>query len=54
MCEAKLTGCISDGLVCLSKLTCSSYKTKMSCHSNGTDGVCIWIEGTTTTAGVCK
>lgn len=39
----------------MSKSTCSSYITKTSCHSNGTDGVCVWTEGTTpTTPGSCK
>ena len=53
-CEKKLAGCISDGTTCLSKGACATYITETSCHSTGTDGVCIWTKGSGTTPGTCK
>lgn len=43
-CNLKLKGCISDGTACLTLSKCSTYKTKNACHSNGTDGICVWNE----------
>ena len=58
VCGAGLSGCVSDGAKCIAKAACSTYTTKISCNSGGTDGVCVFTASTATGAaagsGTCK
>lgn len=33
VCSAALSGCVSNGTICIAKSTCSTYTTKVACNS---------------------
>ncbi|CAD8187110.1 unnamed protein product [Paramecium pentaurelia] len=41
-CSQLKSGCISDGIRCLSKLNCADYTTEIACDSDGIDGICVF------------
>ncbi|CAD8170625.1 unnamed protein product [Paramecium octaurelia] len=42
LCQNTLSNCITNGVNCISKDTCSRYITKIACNVGGTDGICVW------------
>ncbi|CAD8087924.1 unnamed protein product [Paramecium sonneborni] len=42
LCKLRNSQCISNGLYCINKSQCSSYKTKVACNSGGMDGICVF------------
>lgn len=55
-CAAAMTSCVSNGTNCIPKAACSSYTAKDACNFGGTDGLCAFTPGSTTTpnVGTCK
>ncbi|CAK67723.1 unnamed protein product (macronuclear) [Paramecium tetraurelia] len=46
-CDAHLSGCKTNGTVCVSAQTCGDFKTKQYCLSSKT-GPCLWVETNST------
>ncbi|CAD8114481.1 unnamed protein product [Paramecium primaurelia] len=42
LCQKTLSNCITNGVNCINKDTCSRYITKIACNVGGTDGICVW------------
>lgn len=54
VCAVGLSGCISNGTMCIAKSSCSTYTTKTACNSGGSDGICVFTAPSGyTTIGTC-
>ncbi|CAD8086139.1 unnamed protein product [Paramecium sonneborni] len=49
-----LPNCLPDTSNCVSKSTCSLYKTEKSCEFDGTDGICTWSNNTCSVMTKCE
>ncbi|CAD8124536.1 unnamed protein product [Paramecium sonneborni] len=51
-----VANCVSNGTNCIPRANCSTYTSKTSCNSKGSDGICVWTETTTAgaTTGKCS
>lgn len=53
ICEATLSFCVSDGTNCVPRSNCQLYKTKTSCNSGGSDGICVFDRAAFGTPETC-